>query len=209
MAKLHVIKMILGMVRTNCYLAVNDETEKCFIVDPADQAGEIERRIKELGVWPEVVLLTHGHFDHIGAASELKKKYGIPILAPEAEKELMEDSYQNLSSSFGKPFAVSADRFLKDGETISQAGFSIRVLHTPGHTKGGACYYLPEAGLVFSGDTLFYESVGRTDFPTGNAAVLRNSVKKLTEELPENTLVYPGHEMATDIAHEKKHNPFL
>lgn len=208
MSRLHIEKLVLGMVQTNCYLAVNEESREVIIIDPADRAQSLIQKIKELQVKPAAVLLTHGHFDHIGAALELKKEYQIPICASEHEKVIMEDENLNLSSMFGFPFTVKADNLLAAGAELNLAGFEIQVIHTPGHTKGGVCYYLPQEKVLFSGDTLFCESIGRTDFPTGNAAELSQSVKGLLSSLPEETLVYPGHESMTDIAHEKRHNPF-
>lgn len=208
MGKLHVERLILGDMRTNCYLAVNEEKKEALIIDPADNAEGITLKLKSLRAVPVAVLLTHGHFDHIGAAEELRKSFGIPVAAMEAEEEVLTDASKNLTGYFGTPYGIKADRYIRDKEQLSYAGFSIRVLHTPGHTSGGACYYIPEEKVLFSGDTLFCESIGRTDFPTGSAAVLRQSVRGLLEELPEDVAVYPGHEMPTDIGHEKQYNPF-
>lgn len=209
MKNLMVENLVLGVMRTNCYLAVNSETKEGFIVDPADQADRISRRIGELGMKPVAVLLTHGHFDHIGATEELQRTYGIPVIAHEGEQELLENPSLNLSGSFGGALSVKADQFVKEKEELTLAGCRILVLHTPGHTCGGCCYYLPEEEVLFSGDTLFFESIGRTDFPAGDAGALSRSLKRLAQELPETTAVYPGHDMQTDIGHEKRYNPFL
>lgn len=209
MGKLKVEKRVLGMVSTNVYIAINTETKEAILIDPADSAELLEREIGALGVRPVGILLTHGHFDHMGAAEALAKRYQIKIGAGSEEAEVMADTSLNLSRQFGRPFTASPDCLYSDKEEISMAGFRIRVLHTPGHTKGGVCYYLPEEGVLFSGDTLFCESVGRSDFPTGSMSVLVRSVRGLLKNLPDGTAVYPGHESETTIAHEKEYNPFV
>lgn len=208
MGKLKIQRMVLGPVRTNCYLAVNQETKECFVVDPADMAGLILTEIKEENLTARAVLLTHGHYDHIGAAEELRTALKIPIYASEMELPTLADTEKNLSAMFGHPMTVKADRGLKDGEVLGIAGFSVQVFQTPGHTPGGACYYLEEEKTLFSGDTLFAGSVGRSDFPGGSARTLQDSVRRLFRELPEDTNVYPGHESETDIGYEKRYNPY-
>lgn len=201
-------KMILGMVRTNCYFLVNGDTKETILFDPADGAERIALKITQEGLLPKAVLLTHGHFDHIGAADALRKKYGIPVYLLSEETEIAENSQKNLSALWAEPQTVKADCLLRDGQVLEIAGFSIGVLHTPGHTVGSTCYYLPKEKVLFSGDTLFCESAGRTDFPTGSESSLVRSVRGLLASLPEDVRVLPGHEGETDIAHEKIYNPF-
>lgn len=209
MGKLKIEHLVLGQVETNCYLAMNEETKALLIVDPADQAEEVIRRIEDMGGHPAAVLLTHGHFDHIGAAKKLRETYGISVYGMEDEAEIMASQQLNLAKYFGCSTELTADVLLKDGQELELAGFSIQVLHTPGHTKGGACYYLKEEEVLFSGDTLFRESVGRSDFPTGNMQVLIQSIKNKLMVLPEETRVFPGHNGESTIGHEKRYNPFL
>lgn len=208
MAKLQMEKLVIGMVATNCYLVKNKESGEMLIIDPADNAEKIIAHAQAMNGKPTAILLTHGHFDHIGAAKELHEYYQIPICAYTAEKEILEHVNKNLSMMTGIGFVVNADRWFTDGEKACLAGFDIEVIHTPGHTAGSCCYYLAEEEILFSGDTLFYCSVGRTDFPTGSMSQIRNSIHKKLFVLPEKTCVYPGHEQATDIGYEKKYNPY-
>ena len=173
MKKRKVITKVLGPVETNVYLVGSTETGKCVVVDPADDAGEIISCIEENGFKPEALLLTHGHSDHFMAAEDLKKKYGIPLCALDREKETLSDPEFNTSESIlGFPAAAKANRFFRDGDVLHFAGTDWNVIATPGHTIGGCCYYLPEEGILFSGDTLFRGSYGRTDFPGGDAGKL-------------------------------------
>lgn len=209
MSKLKVEQLLLGQVATNCYLAMNEDTKEIIIVDPADCAERIVQKVQSMGGKPVTVLLTHGHFDHIGAAENLREKYGIQIYATEQEASILTSPQLNLSQMFGYPFTVNADVLVKDGQLLNLAGFEITVFHTPGHTQGGACYYLKEEKVLFSGDTLFQESVGRSDFPTGSMATLVRSIKDKLLVLPEETRVLPGHNYESTIGHEKRYNPFL
>ncbi len=202
-------KIIVGPVGTNCYLLINENTKEVLVVDPGDQAQRIRNKMKETGTHPVAVLLTHGHFDHILGVSELKELYSdLEVYALEEEQDLLHDASMNCSTQIGRPCTVRADHLVKDGEKLSIAGMNIEVIATPGHTKGSCCYYLPEEKALFSGDTLFAESVGRTDLPTGSMGQLSRSIKKLFAMLPDETDVYPGHEYATSIEHEKRYNPF-
>lgn len=199
--------LVLGMVATNVFFLQNTETKELIVIDPADRADVIIRKIREMEGIPVAILLTHGHFDHIMALEEIRREYQIPVYAEEHEQEVLEDPMKNLSGTWGQSLSVRADHYLKDDETVEIAGISIRVLHTPGHTKGSCCFYLPEEKVLFSGDTLFCGSYGRIDFPTSSGSAMQESVGKLLRELPEDVQVYPGHEMFTTIAFEKRYNP--
>lgn len=210
MAGLRVEQYVVGPVMTNCYFAVNEDTNEMIVIDPGDWAKKLIQKIKEREFKPVAVLLTHGHFDHALAAREIADAFGISIYAQEHEKETLESPHINLGGMMGEPGTVfHADVFVKDGDVLELAGFSIQALHTPGHTKGGCCYYIPKEQAVFAGDTLFCGSIGRTDFPGGSAAVLLRSIQEKLMKLPGQTKVYPGHNETTTIGWEGQHNPFL
>jgi glyoxylase-like metal-dependent hydrolase (beta-lactamase superfamily II) len=200
--------MQLGMVQTNCYLVWNDDTREAFVVDPADRADVIAMKLRQNQLTLKAILLTHGHFDHMMAVPELKKMFGVPVYAGEAEKPLLLDSGANLSLGWGgKAVEFEADYSLKDGQVIRIADFDITVIATPGHTVGGVCYYLKEEGQLFAGDTLFRRSYGRTDLETGNTVSLMKSIREKVLVLPPETYVYPGHDSATTIEYERRFNP--
>lgn len=204
-----VLRYIVGPVCTNCYLLVNHKTGELLVVDPGDQAQLIEKQIEKTGAKPVAILLTHGHFDHAGAAEELADKYQISIYAHEAERETLEDPRLNLCGMIGEHKVYHADIFVKDEEVLNLAGFSIRVFFTPGHTIGGCCYYIADEKILFSGDTLFQESVGRTDFPRGSASDLIRAIREKLMPLPDDVTVYTGHDESTLIGYERMHNPYL
>lgn len=199
---------VLGMVSTNCYLVYNDKTRKGVIIDPADNGEYLIRKLEELGIAPEAVLLTHGHFDHILAVKELQARYSCPVYAGKEEDALLQDASLNLSGTMGTDhLSVSADELVRDGQTLELAGFTWKVLETPGHTRGSVCYYIPGEDVLVSGDTLFAESLGRTDLPTGSMREIISSITGKLLVLPEDTMVYPGHGDPTTIGHEKQYNP--
>ena len=204
-----VLRYIVGPVCTNCYLLVNHKTGELLVVDSGDQAQLIEKQIEKTGAKPVAILLPHGHFDHAGAAEELADKYQISIYAHEAERETLEDPGLNLCGMIGEHKVYHADIFVKDEEVLNLAGFSIRVFFTPGHTIGGCCYYIADEKILFSGDTLFQESVGRTDFPRGSASDLIRAIREKLMPLPDDVTVYTGHDESTLIGYERMHNPYL
>ncbi|WP_274422649.1 MBL fold metallo-hydrolase [Blautia sp. XA-2221] len=200
---------VLGSVSTNCYLLKNKNTGEVLIVDPADQAQEIFSKVKEMQAKPAAVLLTHGHYDHILAVEDVKKEYQIPVYACEKESGTLLDPSANLSGYGNRSCSLKADILLEDLQVFDAAGFSVQMIHTPGHTPGSCCYYLKDEGILFSGDTLFYGSVGRTDLPGGSTGQIVESLHRLTDSLPEETEVYPGHDISTTIGYEKRYNPFV
>ncbi len=209
MGKIEIHQSVLGAVYTNCYIVKNKETKELLIVDPADEPDKIQKMLTRVEGTPVGILLTHGHYDHILAAEALRQAYDVKIYACAAEKELLLAPEYNLTGMQGAGYALQADVYLQDAERFTAAGFSIQMLHTPGHTKGSCCYYFQEEGVLFSGDTLFCESVGRSDLPTGSTRELMQSLRRLLESLPEETEVFPGHDSMTTIAHEKRYNPFV
>lgn len=205
-----VIKMLqVGAVCTNCYVAYHKDTKEGFVVDPGDEAGRIKSVIDAEGVEVKAILLTHGHFDHAGGVEALRTYYPVPVYAHEKEKETMEDMSLNLCGMIGKREVYHATDFVKDGDIIEIAGFQIKILFTPGHTIGGVCYYIEKEQTLFSGDSLFCQSIGRTDFPRGSMSDLIRSVKEKLLVLPDYVNVYPGHNELTTIGDEKCYNPYM
>ena len=202
--------LVVGPVSTNCYFLKHKDTDEMIIVDPGAEPERIINAVQQLSGHPVGILLTHGHYDHMCAANELRSHYQIPIYAAKEEEHLLLDTTENLSAAWsGKPYTVKADVYVDHGEKLELAGFFVKTLLTPGHTYGSCCYWIEEEGVCLSGDTLFYGSCGRRDLPTGSMRSMRQSLKELLETLPENTEIYPGHGEATDAAFEKLHNPYL
>lgn len=218
MSEMKIGRMVLGACGTNTYFLYREGENKAIVIDPADTGERIYASLFKNDLKVEGILLTHGHFDHIwgvkalkGAVNRERTEKGlepIRVYALEQERELLGNARMNVSEQAGRAYTLEADEYLRDGQEITIADMTCRVIATPGHTAGGCCYYFEEAGLLISGDTLFQESVGRTDFPTGSMSQLVRSIKDKLFVLPEDTRVYPGHGASTTIGYEKENNPF-
>lgn len=202
-------RFVLGNLTTNCYLIENEVTKELVVVDPAICPDEIIGHIKRNGYTPKAILLTHAHFDHVMGIDRWVREFDIPVYLHEEEKEILEQPHLNLSSMFGAGYSYRQVKCLKSDQVIEVAGIAFQVIHTPGHTKGGCCFYVEAEDALISGDTLFFQSVGRSDFPTGSMSVLVNSIKEKLFSLPDETMVYPGHGDYTSIGDEKQWNPYV
>lgn len=184
----------LGDYQTNCYIVSQPDNSNCVVIDPGYDAFLIEEKLSELGLECEAILLTHGHFDHVGAVRDLVATFGCPVYL--RQEELSMPPQMTAGSLYYTDFYPS------EGQ-LTVAGLDFTMLHTPGHTPGSVCLLIEDA--LFSGDTLFAGSCGRTDFPGGSAREMTASLRRL-KELPDHLVVYPGHGAASTIAYEKKHN---
>ena len=197
------------MVGTNCYVVYNENTKECFVVDPAAPSAPLVEFIRTEGLQLQGILLTHGHFDHIMGIDTLRREWSVPVYASALEQKVLTDANVNLSVAYGAGYVFADAKFLEDGASLALAGYQIRMISTPGHTAGGCCYYIASEHVLISGDSLFQQSIGRTDFPGGSMSDLVRAVKEKLLVLPEDTVVYPGHMGTTTIADEKRMNPFL
>lgn len=201
--------MVLGVVGTNCYLLINSETKETVIFDPADDGKRIVSYLEREELKPVAILLTHGHFDHIMGAPEVAEHFGIPVYAHLLEQDVLKSTQLNACAMIGKQFFMEADHLVSDGDILNLAGTQIKVIHTPGHTQGGVCYFIDEIGVLVCGDTLFESSVGRTDLPTGSMGTLVRSIREKLFVLDDEVIALPGHGGQTTIGWEKKHNPYV
>ena len=202
-------KFTISEMWTNCYVGLNEETKECFLVDPATYDEGVASYIKEEGLTLKAILVTHGHYDHVCGIDGFIKDNPVPVYAHEEEQQVLTDPSKNLSSRFGKPYAFHDAELVKDGQILDVAGFKVKVPHTPGHTCGGCCYYIEDEEVLFCGDTVFYRSIGRTDFPTGDYAQLIKSAKEKIMTLPRDVKMYPGHMEETMVKYEACYNTFL
>ena len=192
MAQVKLERLSVGEMGVNCYILENPETRQCLVVDPGDEAERILAQVGDRRV--AAVLLTHGHFDHMGAVDAVCAATGAPLYVHSGDVNKLTDSHANVSGIFGEPLIVRTPAIpLEDGDVVEAAGFPLRVMNTPGHTNGCVCYLLPQEGGVLTGDTLFAHGYGRTDFPDGSFLKLKDSFRKLFQITPRQT-AWPGHE---------------
>ena len=191
----------------NCFGIIEDGS--AILVDTGPEPIR-ERLLARISGWNiRLIALTHGHFDHIMGIDGFLQEFFVPVYACVEERQLLENAQYNASIMYGEGYTFAGAVYVADGQILNVAGMKIRVIHTPGHTIGGCCYYLEDEQVLFSGDTLFQESIGRADLPTGNASALVRSVREKLLVLPETVRVYPGHEEMTTIEMERKYNPFI
>lgn len=201
--------VVVGMLSTNCYILYDENTNRGIVIDPGADAPRIINEIEKEDISIEYVIFTHAHFDHILAYHGLKEKYeNIKLIIGEKEKEALGDEKINLAAFSRMPYKViKEDITVKDGEYIELDNVKLKVIETPGHTKGGISLF--DGENLFSGDVLFYNSIGRTDFPTGNYNEEIETIENILFKLPDETIVYPGHGETTTIGYEKENNEAL
>jgi hydroxyacylglutathione hydrolase len=200
----------VGQIAENCFLARREGSDRALILDPGDEAERILHAADELGVSVEGILLTHTHFDHIGAVAPIARATGAPVWCPEIETPVLADINSFVPwPGFGPYESYEADHTVSGGENLELAGLEIDVIFTPGHSPGHVTYSIPDEAAIFSGDVLFQGSVGRTDLPGGDWATLLDSIRRLVESHPPETTVYPGHMGITTLGAERATNPFL
>ena len=207
---MEVRSLTVGPVAENCFIARRDGHEGGVIVDPGEEADRILAAVDDLGVRIEAILLTHTHFDHVGAVAPVARATGAPVYCPELEVPVLADIMSFVPwPGFGPFESYDADETVAGGERLRLAGMEIDVLFTPGHSPGHVTYSIPADRALFSGDVLFQGSIGRTDLPGGHAPTLMESLRALAEGFSDDTAVYPGHMGSTTIGAERASNPFL
>ena len=200
--------LVVGPLEENCYVIYNDAFKEALIIDPGAESQTIIARLTALGVTPAAIVNTHGHYDHVGAVAALQARYKVPFYLHPDDVEWLREP---LASLFGQNGAQGIDdaRPLQEGAVIEVSGVTLRVIHTPGHTKGGCVFWCEAGDVAFTGDTLFKGTVGRTDFPGGSYEAILESVQSKLAPLSDSCIVYPGHGPKSNMAWERVHNPYM
>ena len=207
---LDVEMLTVGPIAENCFLLRRAGSDRLLVVDPGEEAERILQAVEATGAEVEAILVTHCHFDHIGAVAPVASATGAPVYCPEIEVPVLADIMSYVPwPGFGPYESYNADETVAGGEHLELAGLEIDVAFTPGHSPGHVTYAIPDSAALFSGDVLFKGSVGRTDLPGGDWGTLRESIRGLVDGFPEETTVYPGHMGITTLGAEKATNPFL
>ena len=206
--EIEVLKVVCSVMDNNTYIVYRENERTALILDPSFCADKYERAMETYGLEGAAILLTHGHFDHIASVDRLRNKYHCPVYIHKNDADMLTDPEKNQSGSMMRePVATApADHIIDGEEMLAVGGMTVKVVETPGHTPGGVCYILD--GRLFTGDTLFAGSIGRTDFPGGSMIDMITSLKKL-KELPEDYTVYPGHMETSSLKHEKINNYYM
>lgn len=199
----------VGPLASNCYIVGCEETRQGIVIDPGAESARILRLLYKEALEIPLIVLTHYHFDHVGAAAPLQESLGATLAIHASDAPSLRNPPSLFRRLLPEVPSLKADRLLRDGERLTIGRLTLTVLHTPGHSPGSIALYIPEEGIIFSGDTLFCEGVGRTDFPGGDMRALIESIRSKLFTLPDETIVYPGHGPSTTIGWEKQHNPFV
>lgn len=200
--------VVVGQLMVNCYILASSAGGRAMIIDPGADKDKIGRRLKKYNLRPEFIINTHGHIDHIGCDDD----FGVPVYVHSLDAALLKDKDLNLSTFLVTGYSVKSEiKPLQEGQKICLDDIELEVIHTPGHTPGGMCLLLkkPQGNILFSGDTLFHESIGRTDFQGASGTQILKSIKEKLLVLNDQIVIYPGHGPVSTIGHEKQHNPFI
>lgn len=201
-------RLTLKLLAENCYI-YHDEKE-CILFDPGSDFEYIKSYIENKNLSVKMILLTHCHFDHVGAVSDLKDFFHAKVMCHKDDLAMLQSANSSATRYGLMPVKIpKIDEFISDNDTLNFHNVEIKVIHTPGHSAGSVCFYVEDDKFLISGDTLFLESTGRTDFPSGSQSDLENSIRSKLYILPDDTIVLPGHGFQTTIKHEKMHNPFI
>jgi len=206
---LEVRRLTVGPIAENCFIVRKEGTDRALVVDPGEEPERILAEIEQTGAAVEAILITHCHFDHVGAVAPLARATGAPVYVPEIEVPVLADIMSFTMPGFGPYESYEADEVVKGGEALELAGLTLDVLFTPGHSPGHVTYAVRDEESIFSGDVLFQGSVGRVDLPGGDGPTLMRSIQALLDAHPDETTVYPGHMGTTTLGAERATNPFL